>query len=110
MKMTIQSGKPWRTLTKVGVPKMPMPSLAQTKLAMPTLSVVEAACDVIKYPGATKRTLHFDRWLHFAREMCLHNRIEIFLTGTDDMMADGFTKPVDKTKFLKCRDYILTKA
>ena len=26
------------------------------------------------------------------------------------MMADGFTKPVDKTKFLKCRDYILTKA
>ena len=77
---------------------------------MPTLSVVEAACDVIKYPGATKRTLHFDRWLHFAREMCLHNRIEIFLTGTDDMMADGFTKPVDKTKFLKCRDYILTKA
>ena len=70
----------------------------------------KAACDVIKYPGATKRTLHFDRWLHFAREMCLHNRIEIFLTGTDVMMADGFTKPVDKTKFLKCRDYILTKA
>ena len=70
----------------------------------------KAACDVIKYPGATKRTLHFDRWLHFAREMCLHNRIEIFLTGTDNMMADGFTKPVDKTKFIKCRDYILTKA
>ena len=42
--------------------------------------------------------------------MCLHNRIEIFLTGTDNMMGDGFTKPVDKTKFLKCRDYILTKA
>ena len=42
--------------------------------------------------------------------MCLHNRIEIFLTGTDNMMADGFTKPVDKTKFIKCRDYILTKA
>ena len=41
--------------------------------------------------------------------MCLHNRIEILLTGTDSMMGDGFTKPVDKTKFLKCRDYILTK-
>ena len=85
MKMTIQSGKPWRTLTKVGVPKMPMPSLAQTKLATPMLSVV----------GSAARRPH---------------RIEIFLTGTDDMMADGFTKPVDKTKFLKCRDYILTKA
>ena len=58
----------------------------------------------------TKRTLHFDRWLHFARELCLLNRIEIFLTGTDNMMADGFTKPVDKTKFLKCRDYVMAKA
>jgi hypothetical protein len=84
----------------------------EATLEAPTACITDnkAACDVIKYPGATKRTLHFDRWLHFAREMCLHNRIEIFLTGTDDMMADGFTKPVDKTKFLKCRDYILTKA
>ena len=27
-----------------------------------------------------------------------------------DMMADFFTKPVDKTKFLECRDYLLTRA
>ena len=81
-------------------------------LRAPTACITDnkAAQDVIKYPGATKRTLHFARWLHFARELCLLNRIEIFLTGTDDMMADGFTKPVDKTKFLKCRDYLLTKA
>ena len=65
------------------------------------------ACQLL---GATKRTLHFDRWLHFARELCLANKMEIFLVGTDIMMADGFTKPVDKTKFLKCRDYILTQA
>ena len=32
------------------------------------------------------------------------------LTGTDNMMADGFTKPVDKTKFLKCRDYMMIKS
>ena len=53
----------------------------------PTACITDnkAACDVIKYPGATKRTLHFDGWLHFAREMCLHNRIEIFLTGTDNI-------------------------
>ena len=89
----------------------PRPRIEAT-LEAPTACITDnkAACDVIKYPGATKRTLHFDRWLHFAREMCLHNRIEIFLTGTDNMMGDGFTKPVDKTKFLKCRDYILTKA
>ena len=69
----------------------------------------KAARDVIKCPGATKRTLHFDRWLHFARELVLRNKAEIFLTPTDNMMADGFTKPVDKTKFLKCRDYLMTK-
>ena len=69
----------------------------------------KAAYDVIKYPGATKRTVHFDRWLHFARSLCLKNKVEMFLVGTDDMMADGFTKPPDKTKFLKCRDYIMTK-
>ena len=69
----------------------------------------KAARDVIKCPGATKRTLHFDRWLHFARELVLRNKAEVFLTPTDNMMADGFTKPVDKTKFLKCRDYMMTK-
>ena len=39
----------------------------------------------------------------------MRNKAEIFLTPTDNMMADGFTKPVDKTKFLKCRDYLMTK-
>ena len=84
---------------------------AGARLEAPTASITDnkAAVDVIRYPGATKRTLHFDRWLHFARELYLRNKIEMFLAGTDDMMADGFTKPVDKTKFFKCRDYIQSK-
>ena len=65
---------------------------------------------MIKYPGATKRTVHFDRWLHFARELYLRNKIKIYLTGTENMIADIFTKALDKTKFLKCRDYLLTPA
>ena len=64
----------------------------------------------IKCPWATKRTAHFDRWLHFARDLRLRNAIEIFLTGTDNMMADFFTKPVDKTTFLRCRKYVLNLA
>ena len=67
----------------------------------------KSARDVVKCPGATKRTVHFDRWLHFARELVLTNKAEVFFAPTDDMMADGFTKAVDKTKFLKCRDYIM---
>ena len=68
----------------------------------------KAANDVIRYPGATKRTVHFDRWLHFARSLCLLNKVEMFLVGTDDMMGDIFTKALDKSKFLKCRKYIMT--
>ena len=63
----------------------------------------------MKCPGATKRTVHFDRWLHFARELTLRNKVNVYLAGTDDMMADFFTKAVDKTKFLKCRNYLMTE-
>ena len=67
----------------------------------------KAAVDVIKYPGATKRTVHFSRWLHFARKLSLRNKATMFLVGTEDMMGDIFTKALDKTKFVKCRDYML---
>ena len=79
-------------------------------LEAPTAAITDnkAAVDVIKFPGATKRTVHFGRWLHFARELCLRNKVEMFLVGTDDMMADMFTKALDKTKFLKCRNYLLS--
>ena len=57
--------------------------------------------------AATKRTVHFDRWLHYARSMCLRNKVEMFHVGTELVMADLFTKALDKTKFLKCRKYLL---
>ena len=79
-------------------------------LSAPVACVTDnkAAYDVVKHPGATKRTVHFDRWLHFARHLCLMNKVEMFLVTTDKMMADFFTKPVDKTQFLRNRDYVLT--
>ena len=70
----------------------------------------KAARDVIAYPGATKRTNHFDRCLHFARELSLRNAIKVHLTTTDNMMADYFTKPTDKTTFLRCRGSMMTGA
>ena len=78
-------------------------------LRVPTACITDnkAAYDVIKYPGATKRTVHFDRWLHYARSMCLRNKVEMFHVGTELVMADLFTKALDKTKFLKCRKYLL---
>ena len=40
----------------------------------------------------------------------MRNKVEMFLVGTEIMMADIFTKALDKTKFLKCRDYLLRAA
>ena len=68
----------------------------------------KATYDVVRNPGATKRTSHFDRWLHFARELYLKNAIKIYLTTTDKMMGDIMTKPTDKTTFLRCCAYIMT--
>ena len=81
-------------------------------LKLPTAGIIDnkAAVDVIRYPGATKRTVHFDRWLHYARALCLRNKVQMFLVPTESMMADSFTKPLDKTKFIKCRDYLLSSA
>ena len=42
-----------------------------------------------------------------AGAICLRNKVEMFLVKTDDMMGDIFTKALDKTKFLKCRDYLM---
>ena len=80
-------------------------------IELPIAGIIDnkAAVDVIKYPGATKRTVHFERWLHFARSMCMRNKVEMFLVGDPDMMGDIFTKALDKTKFLKCRSYLLTE-
>ena len=80
-------------------------------LELPIAGLIDnkAAVDVIKYPGATKRTVHFERWLHFARSMHMRNKVEMFLIGDPDMIGDIFTKALDKTKSLKCSSYLLTR-
>ena len=71
----------------------------------------KAAYDVIRQPGTTKRTAHFSRWLHFARELYLLNKVEIILTVTNTMPADILTKPGPaKAEFLKHRAYIMNLA
>ena len=86
-----------------------MISFISDDLKLPTAAITDnkAAVDVIRYPGATKRTLHFDRWLHFARELYLRNKVEIYFAGTELMMADFFTKPLAHKKFLALRDRIM---
>ena len=41
--------------------------------------------------------------------MRLKNKIAMFLVKTAVMFADIFTKPLNKTAFLTCRDYLMAK-
>ena len=56
--------------------------------------------------SSTKRSVHFERRLHYARELYLRQIIFVILVPTDKMMADDKTKAVqDRAKVIKCRDF-----
>ena len=63
--------------------------------------------DVIRQPGVTKHTAHFDRWLHWARQLYLQKVISLYLGPTELMMADDKNKMVDRSKFFACRGFQL---
>ena len=65
----------------------------------------KSAFDIVRNPGVTKRSVHYERILHIVRDAFLQNQIRIFLTTTDKMMADNMTKVVDREKFFRCRNY-----
>ena len=67
----------------------------------------KSAFDIIKNPGVTKHSIHFERWIYFARAAYLHNRAKFILTPDACMMADFLTKVTDKTKYYLCRAYVL---
>jgi hypothetical protein len=79
-----------------------------TKKKLPTpwlFTDSKSAFDTIKNPGATKRSNHLERWLHFARELYLRNAIRYGLVPTHLMMADNMTKVTDRDKFFTCIQY-----
>ena len=55
----------------------------------------------IKNAGSTARNRHYERWLQYGREQCLNLISSLLWINTSIMVADIFTKPLDKTAFLK---------
>ena len=47
------------------------------------------------------------RVLYFVREMVLNGEMDIHLIGTEWMMGDWMTKPVDRDKFFRCRTHAM---
>ena len=69
----------------------------------------EATKETIEKPGVTARTKHFETWMQYCRERVLALEITMQWIPTGDMLADIFTKCLDKTTFLKLRDVLLTE-
>ena len=63
----------------------------------------KAAYDLMTKGGVTKNTVHFERWLHYVRELYLRGKIRVFLVSTDVMWADDKTKVMPKKKQAQCR-------
>ena len=70
----------------------------------------KAARDPAYNPEHHQKTKHIERRHFYIREVVESGRIVVPFVASADNLADFFTKAVDKTKFLKCRDYLLTHA
>ena len=67
----------------------------------------QATVASIKNNGTTQRNRHYERWLQYDREQYLDLVSAPLWVGTELMIADIFTKPLDKTAFLKFRAQLL---
>ena len=77
------------------------------KMPMNVITDNDAAMHAIRNPGTTQRTRHFESWQMYCRKLKLRLLIEIFWIPTADMIADIFTKCVDKTTFLRLRSKLV---
>jgi hypothetical protein len=63
-----------------------------------------SAMKVTNYPIQHSRTKHIDVCHHFIRDHQQKGDICIESVGTDDQLANIFTKPVDEKRFCKLRN------
>ena len=80
---------------------------AELTKVLKVLTDSQSGRDVVCNAGATKHTVHFERWLYYVRDMYLRKKLMIELVTTVKMRADDKTKVVDKSKFFYCRKYQL---
>jgi hypothetical protein len=66
-----------------------------------------AAIDIAHDVGVSGRTKHFDRAIHYFRDLTQLRRIIPAFVNTHQQRADGYTKALDKSTFLKWIQNIL---
>ena len=65
---------------------------AELTKVLKVLTDSQSGRDVVCNAGATKHTVHFERWLYYVRDMYLRKKLMIELVTTVKMRADDKTK------------------
>ena len=71
---------------------------------VPLLCDNESAVKLTNNPVQHARTLHIDVHHYFIRDHQQKSDISIESVGTEDQLADIFTKPLDEKRFCKLRN------
>ena len=72
-------------------------------LALDNTAAITIAHDV----GVSGRTKHFDRAIHYLRDLTQLRRILPIFVSTDRQRADGYTKSLDKSTFAKWMPHVI---
>jgi hypothetical protein len=73
-------------------------------LALDNTACIDIAHDV----GVSARTKHYDRAMHYMRDLTQQRRVLPAYVSTWLQRADGYTKALEKTKFLKWVSHVIT--
>ena len=74
------------------------------------LGVDNTACiDIAHDVGVSGRTKHFDRAIHYLRDLTQLKRILPTFVNTRQQRADGYTKALDKSTFLTWITYVVSR-
>jgi len=68
-----------------------------------------AAIDVANNPGVSARNKHFDRETHYIRTQVDEQKIDLVHLRTEYQTGDLFTKPLDKTTFIRHQSSLLKR-
>jgi hypothetical protein len=66
----------------------------------------QGAIALAKNPHLHERSRHIDISYHYIRDLVQKGRVKIDYIPTAEMIADGFTKPLERTAFDKFKDQL----
>ena len=66
----------------------------------------QGALALVKNPHLHERSKHIDVCYHYIRDLAEKRKLEVKYTPTDEMPADGMTKPLGRQAFGKFRSQL----